>query len=282
MGTMTLLSLLEEARGRIPGATDQELVARIAADLVELLDLEPPVQPELVASYQGINRVERSPLRWDGCLVMEDNELVIRVRNTDHPGRQRFTILHEVAHTFLPGYEHAPQYRCTPLSSSSRRDPNELLCDIAASELLMPARYVRSVIADASFDLDAVTDLAYHCDASLEAAARRFVALWPEASLFVRMEVTTKPRDPRGEPRLRVTSSLANGDWPYLPTHKSVPDDHVLNQCLDGTFVDCVTSIDDLTKQSAGPVELHARHYPFVDSEGVRRDRVLVIARCVR
>ncbi len=279
---MTLLSLLEEARARFPGATDEEVVASIAAELVELLDLEPPVEPEVVASYQGINRVERSPLAWAGCLVMVDDELVIRVRETDPPGRQRFTILHEVAHTFLPGYEHAPQYRCTPLSTRSRLDPNEVLCDIAASELLMPARYVRSVIVDASFDLDAVSDLANDCDASLEAAARRFVALWPEPSLLIRMEVITKPRDPRGEPRLRVTSSLANGDWPYLPAHKSVRDDHVLNQCLNGTFVNCVTSIDDLTKQSAGPVELHARHYPFVDSEGVHRDRVLVIARRAR
>lgn len=276
---MALESLLEEARHRYPGATDEELVIAVATDLVELLDLEPPVEPEVVASYQGIHRIERSPLSWAGCLVTEDDEVVIRVRNTDTPGRQRFTIFHEVAHTFLPGYRHVPQYRCTPLSTRGRRDPSEVLCDIAASELLMPARYVRSVIADASFDLDSVGTLAEDCDSSLEAAARRFVALWPEPSLLIRMELTTKPREPNGEPKLRVTSTLANGAWPYMPPHKSVRDDHVLNQCLDGTFVDCVADLDDLTKQSAGTFELHARHYPFVDSEGVHHERVLVLAR---
>jgi hypothetical protein len=279
---MVMRSLLEEARRRSPTAGDEELIVCIAAELVELLDLEPPVEPEIVASYQGIHRIERSQLNWAGCLVTESNELVIRVRNTDTPGRQRFTVLHEVGHTFLPGYQHASQYRCTPLSTRARRDPDEMLCDIAASELLMPARHVQAVLAGSSFDLDAVSALAEECNASLEAAARRFVALWPEPSLLIRMELTTKPRDPRGEPKLRVTSTLANGAWPYMPLHKSVADDHVLNNCLNGAFVDCVADIDDLTKQPAGRVELHARHYPFVDSEGVHRERVLVIARQAR
>lgn len=279
---MALRSLLEEARRRSPGASDEELVVGIAAELVDLLDLEPPVEPAIVASYQGIHRIERSPLSWAGCLLTEADELVIRVRSTDTPGRQRFTIFHEIAHTFLPGYEHKPQYRCTPLSTRERRDPAEVLCDIAASELLMPARHVRAVIAASSFDLDAVTALAEDCDASLEAAARRFIALWPEPSLLIRMELTTKPRAPHAEPKLRVTSTLANGAWPYMPVHKSVADDHVLNQCVDGAFVDCIADIDDLTKLPAGPVELHARHYPFVDSEGVHRERVLVIARHAR
>jgi hypothetical protein len=279
---MALDSLLEEARRRDPRATDEELISAVAADLVELLDLQPPVEPELVASYQGIGRIERSPLRWAGCLLTESDELVIRVRDTDTPGRQRFTIFHEIAHTFLPGYRHAPQYRCTPLATTSRRDPSEVLCDVAASELLMPARYVRTVIADASFDLDSVHALAENCDASLEAAARRFVSMWPEPCLLLRMEVTTKPRDPTGQPNLRVTSTVANGPWPYMPQHKSVRDAHVLNQCLDGNVVDCVADLDDLAKQSPGSLELHARHYPFVDSEGVNRERVLVLARHAR
>ncbi|MEO7572378.1 MAG: ImmA/IrrE family metallo-endopeptidase [Acidimicrobiales bacterium] len=272
-------SLLEEARLRLPHATDEELVVAIATELVDLLDLEPPVEPGMIASYQGIHRIERSPLGWAGCLLTDKDQLVIRVRSTDSPGRQRFTILHEVAHTFLPGYRHATQYRCTPMSTRGRREPNEVLCDIVASELLMPARYVRSAITQASFDLDAVSDLALDCDASLEAAARRFITLWPEPSLLIRMELTTKPRDPAGEPKLRVTSTLTNGTWPYMPVHKSIGKDHVLNQCLDGISVDGFADLDDLTRQPVGPVELHARHYPFVDSEGAHRERVLVIAR---
>lgn len=276
---MAFESLLEAARRRQPAATDEQLIVAVAAELVDVLDLEPPVEPEILASYQGIHRIERTPLGWAGCLVTEGDELVIRVRNTDPLGRQRFTVFHEVAHTFLPGYQHATQYRCNPLSEQGRRHPNEVLCDIAASELLMPARHVRSLIDQADFDFEAVRQLADDCDASLEAAARRFVGLWPEPSVLIRLEHTTKPSEPNGEPMLRVTSTLTNGDWPYMPRHKSLPDDHIIYECINGPDIDCVGDLDDLTKATLGTVELHARHCPFVDSEGANHERVLVIAR---
>lgn len=279
---MAFGSLLEEARSRDPAATDEALVVAIAADLVELLDLEPPIEPGLVASYQGIRRIERSALAWAGCLVREGDDLVIRVRDTDTPERQRFTICHEIAHTFLPGYRHAPQYRCTPLAARRRRDPVEVLCDVAASELLLPARCVSAFVAGASFDLDAVEALGERCEASLEAAARRFISLWPEPSLLIRMELTTKPSDRHGEPKLRVSSTLANGPWPYMPAYKSVGDDHPLNACLEGTSIDCIADLDDIASTATGAVELHARPYPFLDSEGVHRERVLAVARRVR
>lgn len=276
---MALESLLEAARIRRPGATDEQLIVDVAAELVDLLDLEPPVDPRIVASYQGIHRIEHSPLAWAGCLVNDGGALVIRVRSTDTDGRQRFTIFHEIAHTFLPGYRHATQYRCAPLSSRSRRDPIEVLCDLAASELLLPARYVRSAITTSSFDLDAIETLADDCGASLEAAARRFISLWPEPCLLLRMERTAKPSDPHGEPKLRVSSTLANGTWPYMPAFKSVSDAHVLNDCLNGGYVDCITDLDDVAVTPVGLVELHARHYPYVDSEGEHHERVLALAR---
>lgn len=272
-------SLLEQARSENPGTSDEILVVGVAANLIESLALDLPIEPEIVASYQGISRIERRPLPWAGCLIEEDGKLVIRVRSSDTPGRQRFSACHEVAHTFLPGFRHSPQYRCTPLSSKARQDHAELLCDLAASELLMPTSLVRDIVDESAFDLDAVHDLADECGASFEAAARRFVSLRREKCLFLRMDVTTKPRDPEGQPKLRVVSSLTNGSWPYMPPYKSVPDDHVLWHCLDDTEVDCVTDLDDLVRTSLGPIELHARRYPFIDSEGELHDRVLVLAR---
>jgi hypothetical protein len=276
---MVFDSLLEQARFENPTATDEALVVDLAAGLVELLDLELPTDPAIVASYQGISRIERRPMPWAGCLVEEHGELVIRIRSTDTPGRQRFTTFHEVAHTFLPGFRHAPQYRCAPLSPKARQDHTEMLCDLAASELLMPTRHVLRIVKESAFDLEAVGDLADECEASFEAAARRFVSLWPERCLFLRMDVTTKPRDRDGEPKLRVVSTLANGSWPFIPPYKSVSDNHTLRECLDGAAVDCVTDLDDLVKASLGPLEVHARHYPFIDSEGELHDRVLVLAR---
>lgn len=277
---MSTESLLEVARAADPSATDESLIVAIARKLVDVLDLEPPVDPGMVASYQGIRRIEEALIPWAGCLIPGADEVVIRVRSTDTPGRRRFTVLHEVVHTFFPGYRHATQYRCTPKPlRTSGVDDIEVLCDIGASELLLPRRHCADLVAEASFDLDSVEDLAKACGASLEAAARRFVSLWPEPCLLVRMERMTKPREPDGVPKLRVSSALASGAWPFMPRYKSVPDDHVVGTCLDVGEVRCVTDLDAVAR--TGPLDVHARFYPFNDSEGAYRERVLVLARRV-
>ncbi len=279
---MDVSSLLEQARQREPSATDEELIVAIAEEIVESLDLQPPIDERMLASYVGIKRVEVCDLPWAGCLVADGDDLVIRVRASDPAGRQRFTICHEVAHTFLPGYRHSAQYRCTPLSSKARRDPHEVLCDIAASALLLPARHMRAAVESADFGFDSIEELAEACGASLEATARRFIDHWPEPSVMIRLEVMTKPREPEGEPKLRVASSVLNGTWPFFPAYKSVSEDHVLNDCVVGASVCCKASLDCIAVSRVGNVELHARPYPFIDGDGDLRMRVLAIARRAR
>ena len=151
--------------------------------------------------------------------------------------------------------------------------------DLAASEMLLPARHVRAALDSLRFGLDAVETIAKEFDASLEASARRLVSLSDEPALFIHFELRTKPSEPAGEPRLRVVSTLAHGIWPFIPAHKSVDGAHVLNDCLTGGEVRCVSNIDALCGFPFGDVELHARSYPFSDSEGVHHVRVLALAR---
>lgn len=271
-------SLLEAARADDPAATDEALIVSIARELVDDLDLEPPVDPALVASYQGIRRIEQALIPWAGCLIPGDDEVVVRVRSTDTPGRQRFTALHEVVHTFFPGYRYTTQYRCTPQPLSTKRTADvEVLCDIGASELLLPHRHCSNLLSAASFDLDSVEELASACQSSLEAAARRFISLWTEPCLLVRLERMTKPREPDGAPKLRISSTLASGDWPFFPRFKSLPDDHILVSCLEQEDLRCVTDLDAVAR--TGPIEVHARSYPFYDNEGAYRERILLLAR---
>lgn len=272
-------SLLEQARSNNPGLSDEQLVVLVASELLDFLECEPPVNPAMVASLQGIGRIDLCDLPWAGCLVNEGREFVIRVRASDPSGRRRFTTFHEIAHTFLPGFEHQMQYRCSPDSTRKARDRNEQLCDLAASEMLLPGRHVAAALADLDFGLDAVEVIAEDFDASLEATARRVTSLAEEPTLFIRLELRTKPSDPAGKPKLRVASSLATGKWPFIPAHKSVGAAHVLNECLEGGEVRGVSDIDGLCGSAFGDVELHARSYPFTDSEGEPHVRVLALAR---
>jgi hypothetical protein len=65
---------------------------------------------------------------------------------TRPPGRVAFSIAHEISHTFFPNSMTGARFRtmCDPDS----REANELerLCDLAASELLMPVEEFRAVV----------------------------------------------------------------------------------------------------------------------------------------
>lgn len=281
-------SLLETERGRRPGASVASAVRRIAADLIEQLGIdEPPVDVEMVASLLGIAEVIEDPLLpQSGCLVRVDGRLQVRVRQSDAPERKRFTIGHESGHTFFPGFERRPQYRCNPGSAGGRSrstgvsgrrgraptpaDPTALpddveqLCDVAASELLLPASLFTPDVRASTFGLDAVQDLAAAYEASLEATARRFVSVSNEDTALVILEVGQKPRE-RGTvapDKLRVASTLTTGPWPYIPKHKSAAPDGPFDRALQGEVVNEMATISDIF-HTPQHVEISAQLYPY-------------------
>src|SRR4051794_29620193 len=101
MGT----SELERLRDLYPGVPDRVLVERLVEDLGRTLDLRPPTDLHLVASFQGIRAIQVVEMDWAGMLApVAGGEFVIKVRGADRPHRRNFTIGHEITHTLLPGF----------------------------------------------------------------------------------------------------------------------------------------------------------------------------------
>lgn len=275
----TLLSDLELARLAAPYETDETLVRRIARETVAELGLVAPVDPRLVASFRGISRVEEVDQPWAGCLMHDAGETVARIRASDSRRRKRFTTLHEVQHTYLPGFS-VTQYRCDPSPTTTSRSlpPLETLADLGASELLFPREEFQSDLDGNRLDFDLVEELAAHYDASLSATALRTVGVSPRPALLICAEVGTKPSDPSGEPLLRIRWSSSNGIWPFLPRFKSVPEDSPMHRALLGELVDETSDLSGLTSVSIEGVDLSCRLYPYVDHVGEVQKRVLCLA----
>jgi hypothetical protein len=279
---MTQLSLLETSRLEDPAADDPTHVVRLADRMLRELGADPPISLEMVASYQGIAAVRRCALPNGGCLVTdpETGTVEIRLRGTDNPRRQRFSGFHEVVHTFMPGFRLQIQWRCDP---PIRTGPKvETLCDIGASELLLPARMVSGDLAGADFGLQTVVGLADVYDASLEATARRTADLSPEDVLFVVAEVANKPSehdDPDAAPRLRVRYSYSSGKWPFIRPHKSIHDGDPLVRALEGELIDERSTLTGISTQDVVGVDVSARLCPFTDGRGERHERVLALYR---
>jgi hypothetical protein len=263
-----------------PTGPDADRVASIAAGLIDELGLEPPIDLRVVASYQGVRDIRVSPSPWAGSLFADGDELVIQVRSTDGPRRRRFSGFHELGHTFMPGYRVKRQYRCDP-SAPLRRDGVEALCDVAASELLFPARFFDADLDQTSFGTDGIEDLAERYDASFEATARRFVDRWPEPALLAVLEVRNKPADrraPGAKPKLRVVYGHASGPWPFIPTHKSVTDESALYRVTLGQRFQGPSDLEGLATIGYR-LEVSADDRSFVDPDGVLHDRVIAVFR---
>lgn len=281
------LSRLELARQTHPTATDPIRVRTVAAQVIEDLGVtEPPVDVEMVASSLGIASVTIDPdLPVAGCLLRRpDNQFEIRVCAADPPGRQRFTVGHECGHTFFPGYT-TTQYRCSPsmhpaiepVTGATRN--LETLCDLAASELLLPSKLFVPDARSAPFGFDSLEDLADRYGASLEATGHRLVTARREPAAFLVLTVRQKPSEAGtgARPHLRLDYALRVGDWPYFMPHKSVTPGGVFDRALHGETVSETTTITDLCLQPAR-VEVHAQSCPLT-IDGTAHERVVALAR---
>jgi len=265
------LSLFEETRDAEPALSDEEIM-RVLCD--ELLDegevAGPPTPLEMLASLRGINEIEAADQPFSGVLAPYEGGLAVRVRRADGRLRQRFTIGHETGHTLLPGFRQARQYRC-----SGEQTWLERMCDVAGAELLLPRRFFAPRMAAGDFDLDTVEDLAELFEASVEATARRAVALHSEPAMLLVLSDRHKPSEEGREEelpsRLRLDYSIRQGDWPFVKPHKSASEAG-LARALRGEILDGQGSIDELCAGAIGAVRISAKRYG-------RDGRVLALVR---
>ena len=243
-------------------------------ELLEVAEAAPPVSLSIIASLRGIVEIREQEQPWAGMLAPKPatDNFIVSVRSADSWERQRFTVGHEVVHTFFSGFSSETQFRCN--GESSRL---EKLCDLGATELLFPRRFFLEDLASAPFSLESVERLSTRYGGSIEATALRTVDLWqPEPTMLLALSERFKPieqgREATCEPRLRLDYGHCRGRWPYRLRHKSVADDSALSRAFAGKDVREMTTIDELFAEPLGEVEVHARRYGS-------RGRVLALVR---
>jgi hypothetical protein len=278
-----LLSLLEMERLRCPDASDEECVRAVAADLVDQLGVtEPPVNVEMVASMLDVAEVH---LDWEldvaGCLICKGSTAEIRVRGTDTPVRQRFTVCHECAHIFFPGYQLVPRYRCDPGDIRVDEVRLERLCDVGASELLLPRRLFGPAAKDAGFGLDGLESLAQAFNSSLPATGRRLIDTVGVPAALLSFEPGHSVRDRKigAPPKLRLQYAITTGTWPYFRKNKSVEVNSAFDRAQEGESVQQERSTISGLCAADVEVVVDARLFPYTKPGVGRVPRVLALVR---
>lgn len=135
----------------------------------------PPYDPFELAERMQVPAVPREDLYDARLVAAQGNRVRLEFNPTRPRGRVRFTIAHELAHTFFPDFKKAVRHRSGP---KARPDDwqLELLCNIAAGELLMPIGSFQS-LEDEPLKIERLMELRKRFEVSTEALLLRVIRL---------------------------------------------------------------------------------------------------------
>jgi hypothetical protein len=205
------------------------LIARVGSS-------RPPFSPFAMAGALSITKVKFKPIGFDACLIPTNEGFEVLIRS-DHPrSRQNFSMAHELGHLLF--------MQATGVAKEARRERNigsnpvdqeeEYLCDIAASELLLPSPFFEDSVRQAGPSLTEVMRLAKLYEASLQATIRRFVGsgVWKCFFLLWRLDSREQHRS------LELESIFANGRLDVPKDEVALLDEsEVLRTLENGTIV---------------------------------------------
>lgn len=176
----------------------------------------------ILASLCGIGEVvpmnieQRRGEKRDAALVPNVSGGRSIIYNPAVPrSRLAFSIAHEIIHTFFPSSVNGARFR--NICASESREANELerLCDLGASELLMPLSEFQKAAGTTGYSLSAVSDLMETFGSSFEATVFRLASAHPGIAiaglLRYRLRVGEQ-RQQRANAQTLLFSPMASGD----------------------------------------------------------------------
>jgi len=136
----------------------------------------PPVDPFDLARFLNINIVPNSNILDARTVPSVGNKFVIEF-NPDRPqSRTRYSIAHEISHTFFKDCAREVRNRWRHRDLKGDEWQLEMVCNIGAAEILMPIGSFRS-LEDESPSIDHLLQLRSEHNVSTEALLLRFVKL---------------------------------------------------------------------------------------------------------
>lgn len=216
-----------------------EVIRRKARDIVKNARAQgwsgPPFDPLILASLLGIKcRSSDKLFSAEAQLSPQPGRQLLLEFNPDRPdGRRNYSVCHEITHTLFDDCYERVHHRTTKRTRFHPDDEVEQLCQIGASELLMPMAEFKKDLSEMQLSLASVAPLRERYSASREAVLRRMVyfSKRPCAAVFFSRRNSPKEKEALEnggsvpDPKMRIIYAVCSSDFPiYLPRHKSVSD----------------------------------------------------------
>jgi Zn-dependent peptidase ImmA (M78 family) len=158
----------------------------------DLQNTELPVEVKRLAYERGVVQIRSTAMQADGIISLRDGGGYLIDVNKSHPeSRRRFTIAHEVGHTFFFDLEGELTTRSrlqvadTNLTDIKTNRYEEYLCNLAAAEILMPAKPFSAKVQSAGPTAKTIITLSRLFKTSIWATSRRLLELCPFPKLLI-------------------------------------------------------------------------------------------------
>lgn len=255
--------------GETPQMVIRRLARQMVADAKEQGWVDVPYDPELLAELQGIEvKCAKTDIRAEARLMpLPGQRLEIEYAADAPETRRRFSICHELAHTFFPDCFEQVQHRRASKLFDPVHAELEQLCHVGAGELLMPVADFESAIAGRSPSMAVAEEMGRYFNASSEAALRRMVDLCGGDFILLWISERLKPTEEKNNgaefnfgfaaPKRKLRVDYQFPWWrSFVPKHKSVPDDSMLYSVIRGESFEAST--EDWSGLNLGNVRLEA------------------------
>ncbi len=186
----------------------------------------PPFDPFWLAKHLGIPTVPRDDILDSRVQASPSGKPQIEYNPNQPHSRTRFSVAHEIAHTLFPDYVRSTRNR----SGQSARSDDwqlELLCNISAAEILMPAGPSLD-LADTPITVNNLMRERKRFDVSIEALLIRIAKLTDRP---ITVFVASRTEDDTSAPyKIDYAVNSATSTLALAPGFR-VPKDSVLEEC---------------------------------------------------
>lgn len=211
----------------------------------------PPFDPFVLADRLGVTVVAQDELHDARTVPIGEGRVRIEFNPNRPRGRLRFSIAHELAHTFFSDVADETRYRAPVARDADDAWQLELLCNIAAAELLMPIGTFVD-LERAPLDINSLMRIRREFDVSTEALLRRVVQLTDSPALFF---AASREKEQDFGSFFRIDYSEPSSAWSlrkFARGHQ-IPKETVLRHCAAVGFTDSAVETWDA---SIGPLRI--------------------------
>lgn len=175
--------------------------------------LPPPFNPFMVAQALGIRcRPTADRAVADAAIFVKDGDPTILYRRRRSPVKTYYNLFHEIAHTLFPAYRRDFLYGDGPRLFGPRGQL-EYLCNIAATEFLMPMDLFAGDLRQGGFSADLVPYLCQRYQAEAEDVCQRMVEADGAACALVLYEPKRQKRGRGKAAPVCFSYALASGRY---------------------------------------------------------------------